>query len=120
MSAWRVNAGGTERTVTMESQMFGKKIISVDGVELKRVGLPISMWANYRFDLDGNPAMIKFRAVKRMRGMSLFVNGEKVTPEPGTGMSAEAVQWFVAPVLLFFLLIIVGLLGLPLLAIFFR
>jgi len=61
------------------------------------------MWSNYRFDLDGNPAVIKFRAIKRMKGMSLYVNGERAQPEPGSGMSAEAVQWFLVPVILLLL-----------------
>ena len=106
MAIWRVNVGGRQRTVSMESPMFGKKIIAIDGVEVKRVGLPISMWSNYRYDIDGNPAVIKFRAVKRMKGMSLYINGEKATPEPGSGMSAEAVQWFVIPAILFLLLML--------------
>ena len=94
MSAWRVNVGGQARTVAMDSPIFGRKVISVDGTELKKVGTPISIWSNYRFDLDGTPAVIKFRAMKRMKGMSLYVNDEFVEPEPGGHMSAETVQWF--------------------------
>ena len=92
MSTWQVSVGGQDRTVRMESPALGRKIIFIDGVELKKVGLPVSMWSTYRFDLDGTPAFIKFRAMKRMRGMSLFVDGERVAPEPGGHMSAESVQ----------------------------
>ena len=63
-STWRVYVGDRYRTVHMVSPTLGRKAISVDGVELKKVGLPFSMWSNYRFDIDGNPAVIKFRAVK--------------------------------------------------------
>jgi len=99
MSTWKVNFGGKEHVVSMASPTFGRKVISIDGAELKKVGMPISMWSNYRFDLDGMPAMIKFRAMKRMKGMSLFVNGERVEAEPGGAMSAETVQWFMLAVL---------------------
>ena len=119
-STWRVYVGDRHRTVHMVSPTLGRKVISVDGVELKKVGLPFSMWSNYRFDIDGNPAVIKFRAVKRMRGMSLFFNGEKVPPEPGSGMSAEAVQWFLVPALLLIFVFIFGLIALPFLAMLLR
>ena len=92
MSTWRLNVGGQERMVNMESPMLGRKVISVDGVELKKVGTPISMWSNYRFDVDGTPAVIKFRAIKRTKGMSLYVDGDRIDPEPGGHMSAEGVQ----------------------------
>ena len=78
----------------MESPMLGRKVISVDGAEHKKVGTPVSMWSNYKFELDGSPAVIKFRAIKRMKGMSLYVNDEYVEPEPGGEMTAETVQWF--------------------------
>ena len=94
MSNWKVDVGGRERTVSMESPMLGRKVIYVDGQELKKVGTPISMWANYKFDVDGTPALIKFRAMRRMKGMSLYVNDEFVEPQPGGHMSAETVQWF--------------------------
>ncbi len=94
MSTWKVNVKGRERTVSMQSPTFGRKVIFLDGQELKKVGTPISMWSSYKFDLDGAPAAIKFRAIKRMKGMSLYVNHEKVKPEPGGEMSAEAVQWY--------------------------
>jgi len=102
MSNWKVNVGGQDRTVSMQSPIFGRKIISIDGQELKKVGTPISMWSSYKFDLDGTPAKIKFRAIKRMKGMSLYVNDEKVQPEPGGHMSAEAVQWFMLAVAVLF------------------
>ena len=104
MSTWKVNAGGKEHIVRMESPAFGRKVIYVDGQELKKVGLPVSMWASYKFDLDGAPAFIKFRAVKRMKGMSLYVNNERVDPEPGGEMSAEALQWFMLSIPLLLLI----------------
>ena len=45
--------------------------------------MTISMWGNYDFDVDGEPAQIKFRAIKSMKGMSLYMNGQKIEPEPG-------------------------------------
>ena len=92
MSTWQVNVGGRDRTVRMESPVLGRKIIFVDGEELKKVGTPISMWSSYPLDLDGTPAVIKFRAIKRMKGMSLYVNGEHIDAEPGGHSSAETVQ----------------------------
>lgn len=50
--------------------------------------------------------MIKFRAMKRMKGMSLYVDDKYVEPESGGAMSAETVQWImlaVAAVLVGFL-----------------
>ena len=92
MSVWKVNVRGQNHTVSMKSPAFGRKVISIDGVELKKVGNPLSMWSNYRFEIDGRPAKIKFRAVKRTKGMSLFIDGERQDPEPGGHMSAESVQ----------------------------
>lgn len=104
MSTWKVNADGKEHIVRMESPAFGRKVIYVDGQELKKVGLPVSMWASYKFDLDGTPAFINFRAVKRMKGMSLYVNNERVDPEPGGEMSAETLQWFMLSIPLLLLI----------------
>ena len=92
MSTWHVNVEGQDRTVRMESPVTGRKIIFVDGVELKKVGSGISMWANYPLDLDGTPAVVKFRALKSFKGMSLYVDGQRIPPEPGGEMSAEEVQ----------------------------
>ena len=36
--------------------------------------------------------MIKFRTIKDIKGMSLYVDGERLKPEPGGEMSAEQVQ----------------------------
>ncbi len=83
---------GQDHVVSMESPVFGRKVISIDGVELKKVGTPISMWSNYRFEVAGRPAVIKFRAVKRTKGMSLFIDGDRQEPEPGGHMSDESVQ----------------------------
>ena len=94
MSTWQVNVGGQAREVRMESPALGRKVIFVDGVELKKVGTPFSMWSSYRLDLDGTPAVIKFRAMKRLKGMSLFVDGERVEPKPGGHTSAETIQMF--------------------------
>ena len=104
MSTWRVNVGGQDRTVRMESPVFGRKIVFVDGVEVKKVGTPVSMWSSYPVDLGGARAVIKFRAMKRMKGMSLYLDGERVEPEPGGHMTAETVQMFM-------LIVIVALVG---------
>jgi len=61
MSTWKVNVKGKDHTVRMDSPVFGRKVIFIDGVELKKVGMFISMWANYRFEVEGTPAVIKFR-----------------------------------------------------------
>ena len=51
------------------------------------------MWSNYDIDLDGTSAYIKFRAIKSTKGMSLFVNGEKVPPSVTNACgSAESVD----------------------------
>lgn len=92
MSVWKVNVRGQDHVVSMESPVLGRKVISVDGVELKKVGTPFSMWSSYPFEINGRPAIIKFRAVKRTKGMSLFVDGDRQEPEPGGHMSAESVQ----------------------------
>lgn len=93
MSTWNVVVNGKNRTVRMDSPAFGRKVIYIDGQQLKKVGTLVSMWANYKFDIDGRPAVIKFRAIKRTKGMSLYVDNEFVAPEPGGEWSAEAVQW---------------------------
>ena len=85
MSIWKVNVRGQEHTVRFASPVFGAKTIFVDDVPIKEVGMTISMWGNYDFDVDGEPAQIKFRAIKSMKGMSLYMNGQKIEPEPGAG-----------------------------------
>ena len=90
MATWIVDIDGSQHRVSFESPMLGRKSIAIDGEELKKVGLPVSMWSNYKFDINGTPAVVKFRAIKRMKGMSLYVNGEKIEPEHNADMSAEA------------------------------
>lgn len=103
MSMWVVDVQGSRHEVAFESPMLGRKKIFVDGEELKKVGTPISMWANYKFDIHGTPAVVKFRAIKRMKGMSLYVNDEKIEPEPHNAeMSAETVGAMMIGVLVLF------------------
>ncbi len=101
MSTWKVNVRGEQHTVRFDSPTFGRKVIYIDGQELKKVGLMTSMWSSYHFDVHGEPATVKFRAIKRMKGMSLYMNGEKVEPEPGAEMSAEALSMLMIGVLVF-------------------
>ncbi len=92
MSTWSVDVRGERHQVSFQSPMLGKKTIFVDGEAIRDVGSTISMWGNYDFDIHGEPATIKFRAIKSMKGMSLFVNGEKIEPNPENAeMSAETV-----------------------------
>ena len=104
MSIWKVNVRGQEHTVRFASPVFGAKAIFVDDVPIKEVGMTISMWGNYDFDVDGEPAQIKFRAIKSMKGMSLYMNGQKIEPEPGAEMSAETVSLIMIGTLVLFAL----------------
>jgi len=103
MATWIVDIRGSEHTVTFESPMLGRKRIIVDGEEIKKVGTLVSMWANYKFDLHGTPAVVKFRAIKNMKGMSLYVDGEKIEPEVNHDMSAEALGGIMLGILVLFI-----------------
>ena len=107
MSTWHVNVGGQDRTVRMESPALGRKVIFVDGVERKKVGMSMSMWSSYPVDLDGTRAVIKFRALKQMKGMSLYVDGERIEPEPGGDESAETIQLYILGALVLAILVAV-------------
>lgn len=92
MSIWKVTVRGTEHTVKFVSPTFGAKTIFVDGKAVASVGSTISMWGNYHFDIEGEPATIKFRAIKSFKGMSLRYNGQTVPPESeNSEVSAETV-----------------------------
>ncbi len=91
MPTWNVDLDGRQHQVTFESPTFGREKIIIVGQEIKKVGSLVSMWANYDFDLNGTPSVVKFRAIKRMKGMSLYVDGEKIEPGEHMDMSAETV-----------------------------
>ena len=97
----------------MESPLSGRKTIYVDGKEIRNIGRSFSMWSTYEFDLNRTPAAIKFRALQRARGMSLYVDGERIEPEPGSEMSAEELQFVMLapPALVILILVVYALAG---------
>ena len=101
---WVADIDGQEHQVRLERQVdmrsnLGeccKTKVLVDGeVALEKSGGPLAagVWSNCRFTLLGHDAVIKFRAIKRMRGCSLWVDGRKIPATTDTKVSsAESVM----------------------------
>ena len=111
MSNWKLQIEGKEYRVKLSCPTLGKKVILINDEEVEKFGSAITMWKNFGFKIAGQDALIKFRAIKSLKGMSLIYKGEVVPPEAiDRQMSSKTVQGIqFGVILLFVVAILMGL-----------